>query len=164
LGPDALGIDTECRGLTVLPELQEREFLGFIRPGWDRSSYAACYLSSLRDKFRERLSTGLHGEGRPCISCNFCEDVCPAGITPHLIHKYLYRDLIEEAEQARVDLCIECGLCSYVCPSKIDLRSQIIDSKVLIAQEKEEIRKEQLRQEELRKQEEARKQAEENIE
>jgi len=55
-------------------------------------------------------------------------------------------------------------LCSYVCPSKIDLRSQIIDSKVLIAQEKEEIRKEQLRQEELRKQEEARKQAEENIE
>jgi electron transport complex protein RnfC len=76
----------------------------------------------------------------------------------------LYRDLIEEVEQARVDLCIECGLCSYVCPSKIDLRSQIIDSKALIAQEKEEIRKEQLRQEELRKQEEARKQAEENVE
>jgi electron transport complex protein RnfC len=76
----------------------------------------------------------------------------------------LYRDLIEEVEQARVDLCIECGLCSYVCPSKIDLRSQIMDSKVLIAQEKEEIRREQERQEELRKQEEARRQAEENIE
>ncbi len=162
LGPDALGLDTECRGLTVLPELQEREFLGFIRPGWDRSCYAACYLSSLRAKFRENLSTGLHGEGRPCISCNFCEDVCPAGITPHLIHKYLYRDLIEEVEQARVDLCIECGLCSYVCPSKIDLRKQMMDSKVLIAREKEEIRREQERQEELRKQEEARRQEEEN--
>jgi Na+-transporting NADH:ubiquinone oxidoreductase subunit A len=162
LGADALGLDTECRGLTVLPELQDREFLGFIRPGWDRSSYAACYLSSLRNKFRERLTTGLHGEGRPCVSCNFCEDVCPAGITPHLIHKYLYRDLIEEAEQARVDLCIECGLCSYVCPSKIDLRKQMNDSKVLIAQEKEDIRREQERQEELRKQEEARRQAEEN--
>ena len=164
LTEDALGIDTECRGLTVLPELREREFLGFIRPGWDRSCYTACYLSSLRKKFREHFNTGLHGEGRPCVSCNLCEDVCPAGITPHLIHKYLFRDLIEEVEQARVDLCVECGLCSYVCPSKIDLRKQMINSKVLIAQEKEEIRREQERQEELRKQEEARRQAEENIE
>jgi Na+-translocating ferredoxin:NAD+ oxidoreductase RnfC subunit len=93
----------------------------------------------------------MRGEGRPCISCNFCEDICPAGITPHLIHKYLYRDLVEEAEQARTDLCVECGLCSYVCPSKIDLRQQLIDAKKLIEQEKEEIRKEKLRQEELAK-------------
>jgi len=152
LGAQTLGIDAECRGITILPELKDREFLGFIRPGWDRSCYAACYLSSVRERFRERLTTGLHGEARPCISCNFCEEVCPANITPHLIHKYLYRDLIEEAEQARVDLCVECGLCSYVCPSKIDLRQQLINAKELIAKEKQEIRQEQLRQEEARKQ------------
>ena len=149
---DTLGIDTECRGITVLPELKEREFLGFIRPGWDRSSYAECFLSSLRKRFTERLTTGVRGERRPCVSCNFCEEVCPAGIMPYLIHKYLYADLIEEAEQARVDLCVECGLCSYVCPSKIDVRKQIIEVKVLIDKEKEEIRQEQLRQEEARKQ------------
>ncbi|MHC4175328.1 MAG: 4Fe-4S dicluster domain-containing protein [Planctomycetota bacterium] len=149
LGTESLGLDTECRGLTVLPEHQEREFLGFIRPGWDRNCYAECFTSSLREKFRERLTTGLRGEGRPCISCNFCEEVCPANITPHLIHKYLYRDLIEEVEEARVDLCVECGLCTVVCPSKIDLGKQIIDAKVLIANEKEEIRQEKLRQEEL---------------
>ena len=84
---------------------------------------------------------------------------------PYLIHKYLYADLIEEAEQARVDLCVECGLCSYICPSKIDLRRQLIDSKTLIAKEKEEIRLEQLRQEEIHKQQEqARKQSEEKTE
>ena len=149
LGTESLGLDTECRGLTVLPELQDREFLGFIRPGWDRNCYADCFLSSLRKKFRERLTTAVRGEGRPCISCNFCEEVCPANITPHLIHKYLYRDLIEEVEEARVDLCVECGLCTIVCPSKIDLGKQIIDAKVLIANEKEEIRQEKLRQEEL---------------
>jgi Na+-translocating ferredoxin:NAD+ oxidoreductase RnfC subunit len=71
---------------------------------------------------------------------------------PYLIHKYLYANLIEEAEQARVDLCVECGLCSYVCPSKIDLRTQLIDAKALIAKEKEELRQEQTRQEEARKQ------------
>ena len=159
LPDETLGIDTECRGITVIPELREREFLGFARPGWSRSCYAACYLSALRKRFLEHFNTGIRGEGRPCISCNFCEDVCPAGITPHLIHKYLYRDLVEEAEQARTDLCIECGLCSYVCPSKIDLRQQLIDAKKLIEQEKEEIRKEKLRQEEL-----ARKAAEEKNE
>jgi Na(+)-translocating NADH:ubiquinone oxidoreductase A subunit len=164
LGTESLGLDTECRGLTVLPEVQEREFLGFIRPGWDRNCYADCFLSSLRKKFRERLTTALRGEGRPCISCSFCEEVCPAGITPHLIHKYLYSDLIEEVEEARVDLCVECGLCTFVCPSKIDLGKQIIDAKVLIAKEKEEIRQEQERQERLRQEELARKSAEEESE
>jgi len=161
LGTEALGIDTECRGITILPELKDREFLGFIRPGWDRNCYAACYLSSLRERFSERFTTGLRGEGRPCISCSFCEEVCPAGIIPHLMHKYLYRDLIEEVEQARVDLCIECGLCSFVCPSKIDLVRQFIDAKGLIEQEKEEIRREEERQEKLRQEELARKSGEE---
>jgi Na+-transporting NADH:ubiquinone oxidoreductase subunit A len=165
LPEETLGLDVECRGITVLPDLEEREFLGFIRPGWDRDSYSDSFLSSLRKDFRERLTTALHGEGRPCVACNSCEEVCPAGIMPYLIHKYLYADLIEEAEEARVDLCVECGLCSYVCPSKIDLRTQFVEAKDLIAKEKEEIRQEQLRQEEARKrEEEARKLAEENIE
>jgi Na+-translocating ferredoxin:NAD+ oxidoreductase RnfC subunit len=77
---------------------------------------------------------------------------------PHLIHKYLYRDLIEEVDQARVDLCIECGLCSFVCPSKIDLRQQFIDAKELIEKEREEIRLEQERQEKLRQEEQLRRQ------
>lgn len=164
-GDEALGIDTECRGITVLPELEEREFLGFVRPGWGRKCYSPSYLSALRLPFAERLTTGLKGEGRPCVACNFCEEVCPARIMPYLIHKYLYADLIEEVEQARVDLCVECGLCSYVCPSKIDLQTQLIGAKVLIEKEKEEIRQEQLRQEKIRQEEEAaRKQAEENAE
>ncbi len=165
LPEETQGVDVECRGITVLPEHIDREFLGFIRPGWDRDSYSGGFLSSLRKDFRERMTTALRGEGRPCVACNFCEEVCPAGIMPYLIHKYLYADLIEEVEQARVDLCVECGLCSYVCPSKIDLRTQFVQAKDLIAKEKEEIRQEQLRQEEARKrEEEARKQAEENVE
>jgi Na+-transporting NADH:ubiquinone oxidoreductase subunit A len=143
---DSLGLDTECRGLTILPEHKEREFLGFTRPGWGRKSYSGCFLSSLRKGFRERLTTAMRGEVRPCISCNFCEEVCPAGIMPHLLHKYLYGDLIEEVEQGRVDLCIECGLCSFVCPSKIELRSEFIEAKKLIEKEKEEIRLEQEKQ------------------
>lgn len=43
-----------------------------------------------------------------------------------------------------MNFCIECGLFSYVCPSKIDLRKKVIEAKVLIEQEKEEIHQEQL--------------------
>lgn len=165
LSEEVQGVDVECRGITVLPEHVDREMFGFIRPGWDRDSYSASFLSSLRKDFRERLTTAVRGEGRPCVACNYCDEVCPAGIMPYLIHKHLYADLIEEAEQARVDLCVECGLCSYVCPSKIDLRTQFVEAKDLIAKEKEEIRQDQLRREETRKrEEEARKLAEENNE
>ncbi len=147
---DKVGLDTECRGLTVLAEHTEREFLGFVRPGWGRKSYSGCFLSSLRKDFRERRTTGVRGELRPCISCNFCEEVCPADIIPYLLHKYLYSDLLEELEQARVDLCVECGLCSFVCPSKIELREQFIVAKGLIEKEKAELQAEKARQEQIR--------------
>ena len=84
---------------------------------------------------------------------------------PHLIHKYLYSEMIEEADAARVDLCIECGLCSFVCPSKIELRQQFIDAKVLIEEEKAEAEAQRIKQEEtLKKEQERRKESsEENL-
>jgi Na+-transporting NADH:ubiquinone oxidoreductase subunit A len=135
-----LGLETECMGLTILPELKEREMLGFARPGWDRHSYSSCFLSSVRAEFLERLTTAVRGEGRPCIGCGYCEDVCPAGIMPYQLHKYLYSDLLEEVDQAGLRLCVECGLCSFVCPSKIELREQFIEAKRVIEQEKKEVR------------------------
>ena len=155
---DSLGLDTECRGLTILPENREREFLGFVRPGWGRKSYSGCFLSSLRKSFREKQTTAVRGELRPCISCNFCEEVCPANIMPYLIHKYLYSDMLEEVEQARIDLCVECGLCSFVCPSKIELRKQFVDAKQLIENEKAELLAEKARQEKIRIEEDKRRQ------
>ena len=76
---------------------------------------------------------------RPCVSCNFCEEVCPARIMPHLLHRYLYSDLITEAEQARIDLCVQCGLCSYVCPSKLELKQDFAEAMELIQEEKEQL-------------------------
>jgi Na(+)-translocating NADH:ubiquinone oxidoreductase A subunit len=130
--PAQLGIDTECEGLTVLQEHAEREFMGFMRPGFGRRSYSKCFLSALRGAFNSQLDTALWGEPRPCVSCGFCEEVCPADIMPHLIHKHLYQDAIEEAETARADLCIGCGLCAFVCPSKIELRAEMLGAQETI--------------------------------
>jgi len=144
---DAGGIDAEMRGITIMPEHTEREFLGWLRVGINRTSYANCFISKLKPKFKERFSTTVRGEVRACVSCNYCEEVCPAGIMPHLIHKYLYSDMIEDVMAARVDLCVECGLCSFVCPSKIELMPQFKEAKVLIEKEKAEA-EELLRKEE----------------
>ena len=54
---------------------------------------------------------------------------------PHLIHKYLYHDALEEVERAGVHLCVNCGLCSFVCPSKIELHEQLLEARVRIRQE-----------------------------
>ena len=129
------GLSVECTGLTVLEEQSAREVLAFTRPGGDRRSYSKCFTSSLRGAFAERLTTGLRGERRPCIACGYCEEVCPAGIMPHLIHKVLYQGELEDVQQVRVDLCVRCGLCSFVCPSKLDLRGQFVDAQEAIRKE-----------------------------
>ena len=112
-------------GFTFLAEGTEREFLSFVRAGFDRPSYTPAYGSWLRPKRAVQTSTSLRGERRACIACGYCEDVCPVDIMPHLIWRFLEKDLLEEAQAAGAQICVECGLCSYVCPSKIELTETI---------------------------------------
>jgi Na(+)-translocating NADH:ubiquinone oxidoreductase A subunit len=135
LAEEQRGLDVECSGLTLLPEHTEREFLGFLRPGRDRQSYSRCFFSALGKPFAERLTTALRGERRACVACGYCEEVCPVAIMPHLIHKLLYQDALEEAERAGIDRCVACGLCSFVCPSKIELRQQMEEGQETVREE-----------------------------
>lgn len=135
IAPDA-HLHAECTAVTVLPDRPRREMLGFARAGADRQSYDRTFLSRLRRPFAEALTTELRGERRACIACGLCEDVCPAGIWPHLIHKLLSGGSPEGAERARVDLCVRCGLCSYVCPSKIELMGQFIEAQRAVEAER----------------------------
>lgn len=130
------GIPSDCAGITFIPEHHKREFLAFMRPGFDRQSYSGCFMSSLTSSFTGNLTNAVRGEVRPCVSCNFCEDVCPAGIIPHRLHKLIYQDDIDAVERFRVDLCVDCGLCSFVCPSKIELMYEFQQAKQSIQEEK----------------------------
>ena len=137
VAPDAIGLQAEATGLTLVPEYtdDDREMLGFFRLGMKKRSYTRCFVGTLRSKVAGPSTTALRGEVRPCVSCGACEEVCPAGLMPYLIHKSLYRDDLEEAELSRIDLCVECGLCSFVCPSKIELRGEFMDAKDTIRTE-----------------------------
>jgi len=130
------GLDAECAGLTVLAEPKRRELFGWLRPGWGRASYSRCFWSALHRSRPQRLTTALRGERRACIACGQCETVCPARILPHLIHKAVYADALDDAERLGVDRCVGCGLCAYVCPSKIELRREMLEAQARLREER----------------------------
>lgn len=121
----SLPLDKTCSTLVVIPEKKEREFLSFMRPGLRRYSYSRAFLSSVVRTSRS-VDTNLHGEERPCISCSFCEEVCPVRIIPHLLMKLVDSNMVDESmTRYAIFNCIECKLCSFVCPSKLPLAQKI---------------------------------------
>jgi electron transport complex protein RnfC len=125
----SIPLDRTVNCIVALEENRDREFLSFLRPGIHRGSFSNAFLSSLFSALSKKLDTNVKGEYRPCIYCNYCETVCPVGLMPYLLSKYVTRDMTEEAERHRISACIECGLCTYVCPSKIPLMKHIQEGK-----------------------------------
>ena len=131
----SLPVDRQSTSIIAIPEATTREFLAFVRPGWRRDSYSRTFLSCL-PVFGKDCDTNMHGEERPCISCSFCDEVCPVGIVPHLIYKYVNRNIIDETLlNLKILNCIDCNLCSYVCPSKLPLARFIRTGKDKLAEE-----------------------------
>ena len=107
-------------------ENTKREFFAFMRMGAHKGSYSKTYLSSLIPNASIHCDTNIHGNERPCISCGFCEEVCPVKIIPHLLYKYSINNMIDERlMNYGVFNCIECNLCNFVCPSKIKILESI---------------------------------------
>jgi Na+-transporting NADH:ubiquinone oxidoreductase subunit A len=110
----------EHTALTVLPGGEEKEFLGFVRPGLRKHSFSHAFLSALSNE-PIAMDCNLHGEERPCVACSNCARVCPVEILPQMAYKSALVGEVEEALAHGLLDCVECGLCSYVCPSKIEL-------------------------------------------
>ncbi len=135
LGEEQKGLDVECQGLTLVPENNKRELLAFTHLGITKHAYSNTFFSGVRPSFRERYTTDIRGEQRPCISCGFCQDVCPASIIPHLLYKYADKNRLEEVERFGLGLCVQCGLCTHVCPSKIEIKQVLFEAQQAVKQE-----------------------------
>ncbi len=128
-------VDWRINTLIALQENREREPFSFFRLGARKHSYSNAYLSALNQGIKD-CDTNLHGEISPCIFCNYCQEVCPVGIIPHLLDKYVTRGLINpELARYGVFKCLECNLCDFVCPSKIPLTDHIIEGKQKLREE-----------------------------
>ena len=114
--------------LTLLPEGDTEEFIGFARPGYKKPSHSRTFLSFFNRKPLES-TCNLGGGLRACINCGYCATVCPVDILPQFTLRSIVADEVEESLQLGLLDCVECGLCSYVCPSKIELKSILKEAK-----------------------------------
>ncbi|MBN2063788.1 MAG: 4Fe-4S dicluster domain-containing protein [Sedimentisphaerales bacterium] len=114
LAADQTGVTGDIAGLTVLENNSARKLLKFARFGLDDR------------RFEDFFTTDMQGEVRACVSCGYCQSVCPAGLLPDYLHKLLYCNDLDRAQSAGLNKCVHCGLCSFICVSKIELTEQFI--------------------------------------
>jgi Na(+)-translocating NADH:ubiquinone oxidoreductase A subunit len=128
-------VDSQMSAMIAVPEEKQGPPLPFSRPGFRTDSYSRTFIANFVP-FTKTVDTNIHGEHRPCIACTYCDDVCPVGILPHLLHRYVQRGVIDETIlRYRIFDCIDCNLCTYVCTSKIPLAQLMRKGKDSLAAE-----------------------------
>ena len=75
--------------ISVIKEHAKRDMFSFVMPGFSADSYARTTVAEYLPLIPKKLDTNTHGGVRPCVQCNFCDEVCPVGIYPFLIWKHV---------------------------------------------------------------------------
>jgi Na+-transporting NADH:ubiquinone oxidoreductase subunit A len=108
--------------ITVIPEGNRPEFMGWLKPGLNKFSVSRAFLSWLQPQKIYHLDTNMHGEERPFVMSGQYEQVLPMDIYPvHLLKSILAED-IELMENLGIYEVVEedLALCEFVCTSKIE--------------------------------------------
>lgn len=108
--------------ISVIPEGNKREFLGWAAPGIHKFSLNKVLLSGFLRNPSIDFDTSLNGDFRSLVPIGNYEKVMPLDLLPTPLFRSLLVHDIEEAEKLG---CLELveedvSLCSFVCPSKID--------------------------------------------
>ena len=122
--------------LTVLPEGNHHEFIGWITPGANKLSFHRAFglLSFLMPNKEFKLDTNTHGEPRAFVQTGVFEKVVPMDILPtHLIKSVLAED-IDEMEALGIYEVIEedLALCEFVDVSKHNVQEILRDGLELL--------------------------------
>ncbi len=123
--------------LTVIPEGDNYEFVGWIAPRFGKFSLSKSYFSWLTPKKEYRLDTNCNGDERAYVMSGEYEKVLPMDIYPvYLIKAILAKD-IDKMENLGIYEVIEedFALCEFVCTSKIAVQQIIRDGINLMIKE-----------------------------
>jgi len=107
--------------ITVIPEGNEYEFMGWLAPGLDKFSVSRTFFSWLTPNKKHDLNTNLHGEERPFVMTGQYEKVFPMDIYPVQLLKSILIEDIDMMEKLGIYEVVEedFALCELVCTSKI---------------------------------------------
>jgi Na+-transporting NADH:ubiquinone oxidoreductase subunit A len=113
--------------VTVIPEGDEYEFMGWALPGIDKFSASKTFMSSFLPKKEYELNANLHGGERAFVMSGQYEKLVPMDILPvHLLKAIIVND-IDKMETLGIYEIIEedFALCEYACTSKIKVQDII---------------------------------------
>ena len=110
--------------ITIIPEGDQHEFLGWAMPGLDKFSVSRTFFSWLTGKKEYKLNTNMHGEHRAFVVSNELDKVLPMDIYPEFLFKAIMAQDIDKMLELGICEVVEedIALCEFVCTSKIHLQ------------------------------------------
>ncbi len=123
--------------VSVIPEGNHQEFLGWLAPGLDKFSISKTFLSWLSPSKKYNLDTNYHGEERAYVITGNYEKVFPMDIFPMQLIKACMIEDIELMESLGIyEVSPEdFALCEFICTSKIEVQQIIREGLDLIKKE-----------------------------
>ncbi len=108
--------------ISVIPEGTSREFLNWLKPGFNKFSIKGVYFSKFFPFKKYIFSTTTNGSSRAMVPIGMYEKVFPLRMLPTFLLRSL---IVEDIEQAEALGCLELdeedlALCTFVCPGKYD--------------------------------------------
>ncbi len=110
--------------ITVIPEGDNYELLGWATPGLNKFSASKTFFSKLFPQKSYELNANMHGGERAFVLTDQYRKVVPMDILPVFLLKAILADDIDKMEQLGIYEIIEedLALCEYVCASKIKVQ------------------------------------------
>jgi Na+-transporting NADH:ubiquinone oxidoreductase subunit A len=123
--------------VSVIEEGDDREFLGWQKPGKDKYSVTGIYLGSWLKNTLFPLTSSTGGSKRAMVPVGTYERVMPLDLLPtQLLRSIIYGDTEDSQKLGVLELDEEdLGLCTYVCPGKYDYGTILRDNLTLIEKE-----------------------------
>ena len=123
--------------VTVIPEGDKYEFMGWAMPRFKKFSVSRSYFSWLCPKREYKLDTNLNGGERPFIVTGLYEQYLPMDIYPMYLLKACLAGDIDKMENLGIYEVTEedFALCEFVDPSKTEMQQIIRDGINLMIKE-----------------------------
>ncbi len=123
--------------LTVIPEGDKYELLGWAMPRFNKFSVSRAYFSWLCPKKAYKLDTNMNGGERPFVVTGLYEQYLPMDIYPMYLLKACLAGDIDKMENLGIYEVTEedFALCEFVDPSKIEIQQIIRDGINLMIKE-----------------------------
>ncbi len=110
--------------VTVIPEGNYYEFMGWAMPRANQFSMSHAYFSWLTPRRTYSPDANLHGEKRAFVMTGQYEKVVPMDILPVQLIKSILAEDIDKMEKLGIYEVVEedLALCEYVCTSKMEVQ------------------------------------------